>query len=85
MSIVNSPFAHQVNGRWYVSSHAVPQSRTMREYKAQVRGAYGSLRGVKFAAQGVDYDHFALSLGDLFPHGSENPVGSLRNSWEASK
>lgn len=86
MSIVNSPFAHQVNGKWFLSSHAMPQSQTMLEYQAQVRGAYGSLRGVKFAAQGVDYDHFELSLGDLCPQRSEKTGADLDlTAWAAAE
>lgn len=86
MSIVNSPFAHQVNGKWFLSSHAVPQSQTMREYQVQVRGAYGNLRGVKFAELGVDYDHFELSLGELFPRRSEKTGTDLDlDLWAAAE
>ena len=40
-------FAHRVNGRLYVALD-VPEHKTLESYKACVRRAYGSLRGVTF-------------------------------------
>lgn len=63
MSIINTPFAHRVNGKWYFSSHASPRATTLEAYKEQVREAYGNLRGVKFAVQGQDFEHFDNTSG----------------------
>jgi hypothetical protein len=65
MSIIETPFAHQVKGTWYFSSHALPQALTLKAYKTQVRNAYGNLRGVIFATQGVDYQHFRNDHGRI--------------------
>lgn len=41
-------FYHLVNGHWYRSIDARTVAKTMEEYTAQVRQAYGNVRGVKF-------------------------------------
>lgn len=79
--IIQSPFAHHVNHKWYLSSHAVPAVTTIKAYREQVRQAYGNLRGVKFAAQGIDYTHFVLRNGVLDPEKTSHDIGSMLHSW----
>ncbi|MGF6604757.1 hypothetical protein P3T23_009513 [Paraburkholderia sp. GAS448] len=79
--IIQSPFAHHVNHKWYLSSHAVPAVDTIKAYRDQVRQAYGHLRGVKFAAQGIDYTHFVLRDGVLDPVKTSHDIGSMLKYW----
>lgn len=81
-TIVKSPFAHKVNGKWYVSSHAQPQCHSIEGYKAQVREAYGNLRGVTFAQQGVDYENFVSEGDSLYP---TLPADLDYSVWAASE
>ena len=41
-------FWHDINGKHYSSRDCSPEPATLKEYKAMVRQAYGSLKGVKF-------------------------------------
>ncbi|VVE17262.1 MULTISPECIES: hypothetical protein [Pandoraea] len=79
--IIESPFAHCVNHKWYLSSHAVPAVDTIKAYREQVRQSYGQLRGVKFAAQGIDYTHFVLRDGVLNPERTNYDIGSMLKYW----
>ncbi len=79
--IIHSPFAHHVNHQWYLSSHAVPAADTIKTYREQVRRAYGNLRGVKFAAQGIDYTHFVIRNGVLDPEKTSHDIGSMLKYW----
>jgi len=42
------PFYHTVNGHTYTSRAMINPPATLAEYRAAVKLAYGSLRGVKF-------------------------------------
>ncbi len=79
--IIQSPFAHYVNHRWHLSSHAVPAANTIKAYREQVRQAYGNLRGVKFAAQGIDYTHFVVRNGVLDPAKTSHDISSMLKYW----
>ncbi|PNE59592.1 hypothetical protein A8H39_00125 [Paraburkholderia fungorum] len=79
--IIQSPFAHHVNHQWYLSSHAVPAADTIKAYREQVRQAYGNLRGVRFAAQGIDYSHFVLQGGVLDPVKMSHDIGCMLKYW----
>jgi hypothetical protein len=79
--IIQSPFAHHVKRKWYLSSNAVPAASTIKAYREQVRQAYGNLRGVKFAAQGIDYTHFVVRNGVLDPEKTSHDIGSMLKYW----
>lgn len=79
--IRQSPFAHRVNNKWYLSCNAVPAVTTIKAYREQVRQAYGNLRGVSFAAQGIDYTHFVVENGVLDPEKTNHDVGSRLKYW----
>ena len=66
--MLESKFAHYVNGRWYLSSNVSgPEAATLKAYRASVRRVYGNLRGVRFASQGEDYVSIARVVGEVVP------------------
>lgn len=58
------PFYHCVGGRWYSSEDMAYPSKTMDDYKASCRWAYGSLRGVKFATSARYVGNVLVGDGD---------------------
>lgn len=78
---VHSPFAHRINQKWHLSSHAAPAPATIKEYRDLVRQANGNLRGVAFAAQGIDYTHFVAQDGEFSPEPTGHDTGSMLNAW----
>ncbi|ONQ43704.1 hypothetical protein, partial [Burkholderia cenocepacia] len=65
--IINSTLAHCIDETWHLSAEAAPAVPTIKAYRAHVQQAYGHLRGVKFAGQGIDYSHFVRLDGSLVP------------------